>query len=222
MAQNDRQDEKGSKHRTKKIILIAFLVLMPLFRYGIFDPYHHITLTIDLSTSTYYIIWSFGFFLLSVLWMDGLSDKAFKKRLKLKEELDHKESMIDSHVGELVALKEEFSRDNENKDTIKDYEMIEEVISRLNRELEETREIKNAVASKKYSLGLLLSEPIDFLGNRVIRRAILITLTFVYFIAIFEPNFVNAVDGISLVYLIAILSYFGSRTVEAFLEGGCG
>jgi len=221
MGQNEEKHEKSSKHRTKRILLATILILMPVFRYGIFDPYHHITLTIDLSSSTYYTLWSSAFFLLALLWMDSLTDRAFKKKLILKERLDEKESKIEGYLEGLLALKEKILEETSGEE---DASKIDETITELNRELEEIREIKRPLSSSLYSkkseglLSLMLSEPLDALNSREIRRALIITLTIVYFIILFNPNYGNTIEGFSLVYLTAIASYFGSRTAEAISE----
>lgn len=67
-------------------------------------------------------------------------------------------------------------------------------------------------------IALIFPEPIEVLDRHEIRRALVISLTIVYFILLFHPQGSPMMKYFTWVYLSVIAFYFGSRVLEKYAE----
>lgn len=65
-------------------------------------------------------------------------------------------------------------------------------------------------------IALIFPEPIEVLDRHEIRRALVISLTIVYFILLFKGS--SMMEYFTWVYLSVIAFYFGSRVLEKYAE----
>lgn len=133
-------------------------------------------------------------FLLSLVCMDYMT---YKARTKLNKEAGARRREIEE-----LKNKEKTSSLTQNEQT---------KLSQLEKELEDLEALPLADR-----IALIFPEPIEVLDRHEIRRALVISLTIVYFILLFQES--SMMQYFTLVYLSVIAFYFGSRALEKYAE----
>lgn len=143
-------------------------------------------------------------FLLSLVCMDCMT---YRGRKKLRQVVKTKGKEIKKLEGE---IKEMEKQKNASSNT-EQIDQLKEENKRLKEELDELQELPLADR-----MALIFPETVEVLDRHEIRRALVISLTVVYMILLFQGK--PVVEHFTWVYLTIIGFYFGSRSLEKYAE----